>query len=206
MLQLQGNGPAGTNCSMCAIIVSILAIPRDNVLADIPAGNVGEDITLFLQRPRQPHQQSPNSQRQENHNTQNQTPSTNTTLTSLIPNGTSLLCSFRAILEVEGRVQAVRGIIDTGSTMSFLARRIAYNLKVKRIPFNASVTGLAQSHATTSNAKVCVTVKSAEMPSECSFSLTAALLNLSQGILPQIICHKTEITTSQNVTSQNVSH
>jgi len=113
------------------------------------------------------------------------------TLTLVIPNGASRFCSFRAILEVESTVQVVHSIIDTGFTMSFLIRRVANNLKVKMIPFNASVTSLAKCYATTSNAKLCVTVKSAELPSECPFSLTAALLTSITGDTPSDELHRT---------------
>ena len=149
----------------------------------------GRHHTL-LHRPRQPqqsYQQAPQqpltSQSQEKHHAQIQ-PQSTPVLTSLIPNGASLLCSFRAILEVEGRVQAVRGIIDTGSTLSFLTRRVANNLKAEKIPHDTFITGLAHSHATTSNAKVCVTIKSAELPSEQPFSLTAVLLTSITGDTP----------------------
>ena len=152
----------------------------------------GRHHTL-LHRPRQPqqsYQQAPQqpltSQSQEKLHAQIQPRLTGAVpvLTSLIPNGTSLLCSFRAILEVEGRVQAVRGVIDTGSTLSFLTGRVANNLKAENIPHDTFITGLAHSHATTSNAKVCVTIKSAELPSEQPFSLTAVLLTSSTGDTP----------------------
>ena len=78
-------------------------------------------------------------------------------------------------------MQAVRGIIDTGSTLSFLTRRVANNLKAEKIPQDTFITGLAHSHATTSNAKVSAMIKSAELPSEQPFSLTAVLLTSITG-------------------------
>ena len=71
-----------------------------------------------------------------------------------------------------------------GSTMSFLTRRVANNPKAKKTPFNASVTGLTQSHATTSTARVSVTVKAADLPLEQPLYLTAALLTSITGDTP----------------------
>ena len=45
-----------------------------------------------------------------------------------------MLCTFKAVLEVDGHVQAVRGILDSGSTLSFLTYIVANSLKAKKIP------------------------------------------------------------------------
>ena len=55
-------------------------------------------------------------------------------LLTTLKNKMSVLCTFKAVLEVDGRVQAVRGILDSGSTLSFLTYRVANSLKARKPP------------------------------------------------------------------------
>ena len=99
-----------------------------------------------------------------------------TSLAATLPEKTSLLCSFRAVVEVEGRMVAVRGIFDNGSTISFVTRRIANALQAKQQPWHSSVTGIAGVHAADAMSKVDLLVKPFLTPTSPGVPLSAAVL------------------------------
>ena len=81
-------------------------------------------------------------------------------LTATIPQQTALVCTCQVMLDVNGKKQQVRAMIDPGSTLSFVTGRIATALRATRIPFTTSISGLNQSHAATSFFKIDTTLNS----------------------------------------------
>ena len=88
------------------------------------------------------------------------------TLTATLKNKMSVLCTFKAVLEVDRRVQAVRGILDSGSTLSFLTYRVANSLKAKKIPNVVDVSGINDSQSATCKHRMEIILKSSELPDE----------------------------------------
>ena len=72
-----------------------------------------------------------------------------TTLTATLKNKMSVFCSFKAVLEVDGHVQAVRLIMDSGSSPSFLTCRVANSLKANKIPNIVDISGNNNSQSAT---------------------------------------------------------
>ena len=75
-------------------------------------------------------------------------------LAATIPQQTALVWPCQVVLDVNGKKQPVRAMIDPGSTLSFVTGRITTALRATRIPFTTSISGLNQSHAGTSFFKI----------------------------------------------------
>ncbi len=67
-----------------------------------------------------------------------------------LPEKTSLVWMCQVPLEKGGRNQLVQGIIDSGSTMSFVTEKVVQSLKLEKISRVTDVTGLGFSHEYTS--------------------------------------------------------
>ena len=105
-------------------------------------------------------------------------------LTVAVPDKTALVWSCQVLLEVNGRQQQVRAMIDPGSTLSFLTGKVASALKAKRIPFTTTITGLEQSHAATSMFKVDLTLRARDRPDEPPIELSPSIVTSITGNTP----------------------
>ena len=57
-------------------------------------------------------------------------------------------------VDIEGRTQIVRAMIDPGAAISFITGRVVNYLHGKHVPSLTHVTGLEETHTSTSNFKI----------------------------------------------------
>ena len=108
------------------------------------------------------------------------------TLMATLKNKMSVLCTFKAVLEVDGCVQAVRGILDSGSTLSILTFRVANSLKAKKIANAFDVSGINDSQSATCKHRTEIILSSSELPDEEPIHLSPALLSSITANTPSV--------------------
>ena len=117
---------------------------------------------------------STTSPRQENYNAQQ------TSLALPVPRPTAILWICQAIVKQNDKTVGVRGIIDPGSTVSFLTEKIAKTLKLKTSPALTEVTGIGSTHAGTCK-------KEAEILIYSPYEHNAVIVRVRAAIISSII-------------------
>ena len=115
-------------------------------------------------------------------------------LAATIPQQTALVCSCQVMLDVNGKKQQVRAMIDPGSTLSFVTGRITTALRATRIPFTTSISGLNQSHAATSFFKIDTTLNSWDDNEMTPIKMTPSVVTSTTSITPA-----SDITKNTNI-------
>ena len=115
-------------------------------------------------------------------------------LTATIPQQTALVWSCQVMLDVNGKKQQVRAMIDPGSTLSFVTGRIATALRATRIPFTTSISGLNQSHAATSFFKIDTTLNSGDDNEITPIKMSPSVVTSITSITPA-----SDITKNKNL-------
>ena len=78
------------------------------------------------------------------------------------------------------------GILDSGSTLSFLTYRVANSLKAKKIPNLVDVSGISNSQSATCKHSMEIILRSSELPDEEPIRLSLALLSSITADTPSV--------------------
>ena len=106
-----------------------------------------------------------------------------TTMTTSIAGKTVIVRSCQVLVDVEGRTQIVRAMIDPGAAISFITGRIVSSLQAKRIPSLTHVTGLEETQTSTSYFKIEAIIRDPVNP-EASIDFSPAVVSSITGTTP----------------------
>ena len=88
-------------------------------------------------------------------------------------------------MEVEGRRQKARALLDSGSHITFASSRLVSSLKAKKTPSVTLVSGIEQTSAPASKFKVDLTLRSIYDDSPRTIDVRAAVVDTITGDLPE---------------------
>ena len=98
---------------------------------------------------------------------------------------TTLLGTCVVTVEVEGRRQKARALLDSGSHITFASSRLVSSLKAKKTPSVTLVSGIEQTSAPASQFKVDLTLRSIYDDSPRTIDVRAAVVDTITGDLPE---------------------
>ncbi len=106
------------------------------------------------------------------------------TLALPVPRPTAILWVCKVLVEQGGRSCVVRGIIDTGSTISLITEKIVKSLKLQTTPTSTDLSGVGSTPAGTFKAETLITLKSLHDPTTQPISMRAAVIRSIVGDKP----------------------
>ncbi len=118
-----------------------------------------------------------------------------TSLSLPVPRPTTILWICQAKVEQEELAHVVRGILDPGSTVSFIADRLVKTMKLKTSPLITEVTGIGCTHAGTCRNESEILVKSPYEHNAPSVQVRATVIKSILGDTPSTDLLK-EVDTS----------
>ena len=122
-----------------------------------------------------------------------------TTMTTSIAGKTVIVRSCQVLVDVEGRIQVVRAMIDPGAAISFITGRIVSSLRAKRIPSLTHVTGLEETQTSTSCFKIEAIIRDPANP-EASIDFSPAVVSSITGTTPTSdLCQSSDLCFARNL-------
>ncbi len=122
------------------------------------------------------------------------------TLALPVPRPTAILWVCKVLVEQGGRSCVVRGIIDTGSTISLITEKIVKSLKLQTTPTSTDLSGVGSTPAGTIKAEALITLKSLHDPTTQPISMRAAVIRSIVGDKPTTNLKDVDTSFTESIT------